>query len=785
MANEVKITVTSRDKSGPGMKSARQNADELGNSTRRVGEIAAGILASQVFERIAQAAIRAFTDTIRAASDLNESVNAVQVVFGNAADEVMAIGENSATSMGLSQRAFNEAAVRFSAFARTIAGDGGDVAGVVERVTQRSSDFASVMNIDVAQAMQLFQSGLAGESEPLRRYGIDISAAATNTFAWANGIAEAGQELSEAQKVQARYGLIMEQTSATQGDFANTSDDMANAQRILNAEIEDLQAQMGSALLPVLGELFSFLTDVVTGFGELPGSVQATIGVLSALIPIAGAAAAAMRLLGISFQMLKTAAPFIAGALAIGGAIIIGLKALGASSEEAAAEVDGLATAIRNADLAGIARDLEDRGVLAKVEALGLSVEDAVNAFAEGGPAMADFRSQLEGIIEAGTTQEVVHRRMADGGNEVRDVMNAEAEQAAELLGILDELDRGLIGVEEAQRRMAAVTAETASVIDEETAKMAESWSEAIDDITDAADAYSDMLSGLEEDEKASVDAFLEQMERRVKVANEHNANIVTINERASDDVREQMLEDAKENPELAALMVEATEEEWDRMEEAYRDATEAATTASHDAMIRAIPALTAVAEAMGQKMARGIARKLEEGGNLSVTQARKIFNNIDAEFHDDIAATIRPTMDSFSFSRVLGEIGNLTAPRTLWVTPQISGGGTRITGPGFSGAIAHGGIVGSGTEPRGMQGGGPADRRVLVGEHRPEVVELPVGSRVIPSVDQAMDRNQGGGGPVDVRVIFDFEGLGADEAFVEFMKRAFRVRGETLGSAA
>lgn len=192
---------------------------------------------------------------ITEASNLGESINAVNVTFGKSAEGILALGRNAADSLGLSRSQFNGLAVQFSAFAGTIAGKGGDVVGVMKDLTTRGADFASVMNIEVNDAMALFQSGLAGETEPLRKFGIDLSAAAVEAHAYKTGIAEAGAELTENQKVQSRYSLLMKQTSKTQGDFANTSDSLANSQRRLKANFADLQAEAGSKLLPMLEKL--------------------------------------------------------------------------------------------------------------------------------------------------------------------------------------------------------------------------------------------------------------------------------------------------------------------------------------------------------------------------------------------------------------------------------------------------------------------------------------------------------------------------------------------------
>lgn len=256
-----------------------KGADAITDKMRSIGTVAKVAIAG-----VAAKAITDFAgDSVRAYSDLNESLNAVNVSYGTNAEGIKKLGEEAAQSLGLSNAEFNGFAVRMSAFAKQIAGDGGDVVGVVDDMSNRVADFASVMNLEVADAAQVFQSGLAGESEPLRKYGVDVSAATVATYAYANGIAAAGEKLTEQQKVMARYGTIMEQTSQVQGDFANTATDYANAQRIANAEMENAKARAGEALVPVaqLFEQFKLagaktLGVLATGFQQLTGKISPT-----------------------------------------------------------------------------------------------------------------------------------------------------------------------------------------------------------------------------------------------------------------------------------------------------------------------------------------------------------------------------------------------------------------------------------------------------------------------------------------------------------------------------
>lgn len=275
---------------GSGMKGG------FGKAFRGIAALAGGALAGAGITNFLR-------ESVTAASDLNESLNAVSVSYGDATEGIIALGETAANRLGLSQNSFNAIATQFSGFASNIAGEGGDVVGFIDELSTRGADFASVFNLEVGDALGLFQSGLAGETEPLRKFGIDLSAATVEAYAYANGIGEVGKPLTEAQKQQARYGALLEQTDKVQGDFANTSDSLANAQRILGANFENVQATVGgpllnafanltTALIPVVNELGPVLVDVMGELSpviaDLAGQIPGLLTSLFPLIPVLG-----------------------------------------------------------------------------------------------------------------------------------------------------------------------------------------------------------------------------------------------------------------------------------------------------------------------------------------------------------------------------------------------------------------------------------------------------------------------------------------------------------------
>jgi len=297
---------------------------------------ALGGIATVVGTAIAAAGVgRFFSDSVEQATQLSESLNAVSVAYGDAGQSIIKLGEDAATRLGVTQADFNAAAVRFSAFAERIVGEGGDVGTFVDDITTRAADFASVFNIDVSEALQVFQSGLSGEAEPLKRFGINLLDSEVQAYALANGIGEAGRQLTETEKVQARYGLLLESTAKTADDFINTSDGLANSQRILEANFGDMQATVGNALLPALAGLSQAALPLVDQLGNqlsvvleemtpvitnVARSIPALLESMLPLVPVIGDVAViffqlVQALLPFFVELLETLLPVIAGLL--------------------------------------------------------------------------------------------------------------------------------------------------------------------------------------------------------------------------------------------------------------------------------------------------------------------------------------------------------------------------------------------------------------------------------------------------------------------------------------
>jgi phage-related protein len=205
-------------------------------------------------------AVKFGVDAIKAASDLNETISKTSVLFGSAAGEVEKFAATAAGKLGQSKQQALDAAATFATFGKAAGLAGNDLVKFSTDFVGLASDLASFNNTSPEQAINAIGSALRGEAEPLRAYGVLLDDASLRQAALELGIVSTTKNaLTPQQKVLAAQELIYKQTGAAQGDFGRTSDGLANSQRILSAQLENVKTTIGTALLPAATALFGFI----------------------------------------------------------------------------------------------------------------------------------------------------------------------------------------------------------------------------------------------------------------------------------------------------------------------------------------------------------------------------------------------------------------------------------------------------------------------------------------------------------------------------------------------
>jgi hypothetical protein len=220
----------------------------------------------------------------QSASDMNEGISRSNVVFGEGAGMALDFGKSAATGYGLSRVAAAEATSSIGQLLTATGLVGDDLAKASIDVAKFAGDLSSFANITTDEAIGKVFSGLAGEIEPLRRVGVAMDAAAVEAVALREGFAATKDELTQGDKTMARMILMMELGENIHGDFARTSQDLAQQQRTLSAQFDNTKVALGEVFLPAMSGAIIYLN------GAMPGVQEKIKGALADSVVRAGEA---------------------------------------------------------------------------------------------------------------------------------------------------------------------------------------------------------------------------------------------------------------------------------------------------------------------------------------------------------------------------------------------------------------------------------------------------------------------------------------------------------------
>jgi hypothetical protein len=271
-------------------------------------------------------------ESVMAASNMAESLSKVRVVFGEGAAEVEKFGKNAAANLGISNQAALEAAGTYGNLFQAFGLGQGEAQKMSTSLVQLAADMASFNNTSIDQAITALRSGLSGETEPLKRFGVALSEVRLKEEALRMGLIKTTSgTLPVAIKSQAAYSLILKDTALAQGDYARTADGTANTMKTLQAKMEDAKVALGEALMPafrgllkVLDLLIPVLTKIGDFFKKNQTEVKAfaiTVGVLSAAYGVYTLVVKRAAIQQAILNGIMAINPFVAVAVGIGLAV--------------------------------------------------------------------------------------------------------------------------------------------------------------------------------------------------------------------------------------------------------------------------------------------------------------------------------------------------------------------------------------------------------------------------------------------------------------------------------
>ncbi len=254
---EVKFTGNTTDLSKSFQKLQR-DAGVLGKSVSTSSNVMRNALAGVS----AVAVVRGLQSAVMAASNLSESISKANVVFGRNAEAVQNWSKTTSKAFGINRQAALEAAGTYGNLFRAFGLTEQQSYSMSTSLVELAADMASFNNTSVDDALLALRSGLSGETEPLKKFGIALTDVRLKEQAMSMGLIKTTSGvLPQAIKTQAAYALIMKDSALAQGDVSRTAGGLANQLKFLQAGLQDAKAGFGEALLPAALAVVSAFND--------------------------------------------------------------------------------------------------------------------------------------------------------------------------------------------------------------------------------------------------------------------------------------------------------------------------------------------------------------------------------------------------------------------------------------------------------------------------------------------------------------------------------------------
>ena len=216
-------------------------------------------------------------EAINLASDVQEVQNVVDVSFGHLKSQMEEFAATSIQTYGISKLVAKQTGSTYMAMAKGMQIADKNAAEMATTLTGLSADMASFYNKEQSVTATALNSVFTGETETLKQFGIVMTEANLQQFAYTQGINKKISAMSQAEKVQLRYNYVMQQTALAQGDFARTQNSWANQTRILSEMWKEFAGTVGTILMNTLLPAVQNLNKAMTWLNTVAQDVLETL----------------------------------------------------------------------------------------------------------------------------------------------------------------------------------------------------------------------------------------------------------------------------------------------------------------------------------------------------------------------------------------------------------------------------------------------------------------------------------------------------------------------------
>ena len=187
--------------------------------------------------------------------------------------------ETGMKNLGLNIQEITQYASQLASVTNSVGQTGEVSLATANSFTKLAGDISSLFNVDYSSVAKNLQSGLIGQSRALYKYGIDITNATLQTYAYKLGVEKSGSEMTQAEKMQLRMIAILDQSKVSWGDLANTINSPSNMIRQFKTNLKEAGMVLGQLFIPLLSKALPIVNGVTIAIKRLLANIAGILGI--------------------------------------------------------------------------------------------------------------------------------------------------------------------------------------------------------------------------------------------------------------------------------------------------------------------------------------------------------------------------------------------------------------------------------------------------------------------------------------------------------------------------
>jgi hypothetical protein len=221
---------------------------------------------------------------VKTAADVEEMTNKFGVLFGSSSKDVEKWAAAHAQAVGRSRYDIMGYLADTQAVLTGLGMTTSEAETLSKQIVETSIDIASFHNAADVDVLQAYISALVGQTEPMRKFGSDVTDNTLKFYLQSQGIEANVEQMSFLEKATLRANIITTQQTAAQGDAARTVDSFTNQMKALQAAAKDMSVEFGEELIPYIQLMTRSLNDLIGWFNDLDTSTRKNITVIAMFV---------------------------------------------------------------------------------------------------------------------------------------------------------------------------------------------------------------------------------------------------------------------------------------------------------------------------------------------------------------------------------------------------------------------------------------------------------------------------------------------------------------------